>query len=467
MGRWWVWATAAAALAVAGLFWLPRLIRRVEAPIVVGLVHSRTGPLAGVESAMLDAEVLALEEINAAGGLLGRRLEWKEADGRSDPQEFGREARRLVEVEKAALIVGGLTSASRSAMVGALESSGVLLAHAGHFEGMEESDGWFGVGPLPNQQAVPAVSWCIDALKAKRFFLAGTADVSSYAIHAVVRDQLKALGREVAGEGFVGIDGSGVDEMVAAMKASGADVAISSIVGDANGAFFKKMAAAGLTPDGLPVVCLRVSEDDLRRLPPDETAGHYAAWAYFQSLGDEANRRFVERFKARFGADRTISDPSASAYYAVKLWAQAVAEAESTETVEVLEHLSRQSLAVGEGVISVDPEMVHAWRPFRLGKIRRDGQIDQVWATDRPIRPVPYPVFRTKSDWRSLLTKWRSTGGPVIEEPAPASPSAPAASSPPAAPSPVVWGPRGVVRPSGVASPVLARSASSPRPVAR
>lgn len=460
MRRWWVWATAAAALGVAGLFWLPRLIQRVEAPIVVGLVHSLTGPLAVAESAMLDAEILALEEINAAGGLLGRRLVWKEADARSDPQEFGREARRLVESEKADLIVGGLTSASRRAMMGAIQSSGVLLIHAGLFEGMESSTDWFGIGPLPNQQAVPAVSWCVDALRAKRFFLAGAADVSSYAVHAVVRDQLKALGCEVAGEGFVGVDGSGAGELVAAMKGAGADVAISSIVGDANADFFKQMAAAGLTADKLPVVCLRVSEDDLRRLPPDETAGHYAAWAYFQSLGDEGNRRFVERFKARYGADRTTSDPSASAYYAVKLWAQAVEEAEAIVTGEVLEHLSRQSVEAGADVISVDHDMIHAWRPFRLGKIRRDGQIEQLLAMDRPIRPVAYPVFRPKSTWRAALAKWRSTGKPGLDEPAPPTPASAAAAAPP---RPVVWGPRGAVRPPA-AAPSPLRSAVAPRP---
>jgi urea transport system substrate-binding protein len=476
MRRWWVWASLAAAVMamVAGLFWLPRLIQHVEAPIVIGLVHSKTGPLEGVESTMLEAELLALEEINEAGGLLGRRLEWKIADGRSDPREFGREVRRLVEQEKVAVIVGGLTSATRMAMLDAIGSADVLLIHAGAFEGMEYSARWFGLGPLPNQQAMPAVSWCVDSLGAKKFFLAGIRDVSSYAVHAIIRDQLKALGCEAVGEGLVGLDGSGAIELVAAMKASGADVAISTIAGDANADFFSQFTAAGLTPETLPIVNLRVSEDDLRRLPPEQTTGHYTAWAYFQSLGGEANRQFVERFKAKAGADRAVGDRVISSYQGVKLWAQAVEEAGSTRTVELLEHLPRQSVQVGDDVISVDREMVHVWRPFRVGRIRRDGQIDEVWALDRSIRPVGYPVFRTSSAWQSALAKWKSTGESEAVVPestpavAPAPAPAPAASSPSAAPKPVVWGPRGTIRSvGGVPSAESPRSAAAPRPNAR
>ena len=456
MRLWWgVAALAAAGLGVAGAYWLPGLIRGVEAPIVIGLVHSRSGPLDVAASGMLDAEVLALEEINAAGGLLGRRVTWKIIDGRSDPAEFGRAARRLIEEDKAVMIVGGLTSACRAAMTDVTIPAGVLLIHAGLFEGMEDVKGWFGVGPLPNQQAMPAVSWCVDSLKARKFFLAGSRDVSSYAVHAVVRDQLKALGLETVGEGFVGIDGSGVDELVAALKESGADVVVSSIAGDANAGFFKRAAAAGLTPEKTPIVSLRIFEGDLPRLPSEETAGHYVAAGYLQSLGGEANRRFVERFKARFGGDRTIGDPTASVYYGVKLWARAVEEAESTDLSELLEHLSRQSLNAGEGIIAVDYELISAWRPFRVGKIRRDGQIDEVWALDRSIRPVAYPIFRSVSAWRSLLAEWRSTAGPGIGDAGSARPPSSAA-APSSPPPPMAW-----------RSPAAPRQAASTRPEAR
>jgi len=458
----------AVVLAVGVGLAIPRLIRRAEAPIVVGLVHSRSGPLQGVEQPMLDAEILALEEINAAGGLLGRRVEWVVGDGRSDPSTFGQEARRLVESERASILFGGLTAACRRAMEAAAAPAKRLVMFPGHYEGMEVSLNVIGTGPTPNQQAVPAVSWCLDALKARKFFLAGAADVSSYAIHAVVRDQLKAVGATLAGEAYAELDGGGMEALVASAKASGADVVISSVVGEANREFFRRMAAAGLTAEELPVVCLRVSEDDLRGLPADETAGHYAAWAYFQSLGDESNRRFVERFKARYGGDRTTSDPVASAYYAVKLWAQAVDEAESDDTDEVRESLSRQSLEAGEGIVAIDRDMLHVWRPFKVGRIRRDGQIDLVWKLSRAVRPASHPVFRPRAEWQALLQGWRATGKPGPDgtaAPGPAAPPATSASTPPAPePPPVVWGPRGAVRPGDPSpTPPEARSARARR----
>ncbi|AMV37851.1 urea ABC transporter substrate-binding protein [Planctomyces sp. SH-PL62] len=417
MRRWWLGLLGAALLA-AGLFYgLPQLVQRVEAPIVVGLLHSRTGPLAVDESPLLDAEILALEEINAAGGLLGRRLTWVVADGRSDPSTFGLEATRLLESEHATVLFGGLTSSCRRPMQDAAVAAKRLAFFPGAYEGMEVSIDLIGVGPMPNQQAIPAVSWCIESLKAKKFFLAGIADASSYAIHGVVRDQLKALGATYTGEAFVGLDGAKMPELVAAAKASGADVVVSSVVGDANKSFFKQMAAAGLTAAKLPIVSLRVSEDDLRQLPVDETVGHYAGWAYFQSLDGEVNQVFVERFRAKYGSDRPTSDPVVSAYQAVKLWAQAVEDGESLETGEVRDHLSRQSLEGAQGVVSIDHDLLHVWRSFHLGRIRRDGQFDVVWSLPRPIRPEAYPVFRSRADWEAALVRWTTDGEAARDEP--------------------------------------------------
>ena len=448
MVRWVIGALAAVLTGVA-LYWGVLLIRRVETPIVVGLLHSRTGPLGGVEEPMLDAEILALEEINAEGGLLGRKVKWVIADGRSDPQTFRGEARRLIETDKVCALFGGLTSACRREMEEVAKASKILIFNAGQYEGCEYARDMVGFGPLPNQQAVPVVSWCMDSLKARKFFLAGIDDVSSYAIHAVVRDQLKAVGGSVVGEGFVKVDGSGVSELVAAMKTAGADVVVSSIVGDANRPFLQQATVAGLTADKLPMVCLRVSEDDLKGLPHEQTVGRYAAWSYFHTADDERSRRFVDKFKARFGDDRTTSDPAASAYFAVKFWAQAVAEGESTDTVEVRDHVSRQSMEVGAGVgvVAMDIDMILVGRPRRIGEIPRDGRIEQVWALDRPIRPVPFPVFHTRTVGEAALRRWRIDGKPGLPEPS-ASSSATSTSPKAAAtaPPPVVWGPRGTVR---------------------
>lgn len=420
----WRYAPVYAAIFAVGI-WLGGLWRRAEAPILVGLLHSRTGPLAANEKAMLDAEVMAIEEINEAGGLMGRRVVPVIADGESDPRVFAREARRLIEVEKVGAIFGGMTSACRRAIDDIVTPADHLFIFPSNYEGMDFSPNIICTGPLPNQQAIPAVAWCFDALKARKFFLAGSNDVLSYAVNTIVKDQLKAIGGECVGEAFTTIEGQGVTELVAAIGKSGADVVFSSVIGDANKGFYQELAAAGLTAEKLPVVSVTVGEEDLRELPADAIAGHYAAWGYFQSLDEPENRDFVARFKKRWGANRSTNDPAVSAYNGVKLWAQAVAEAQTDATSEVRKHLRRQSRrSSAAGLASIDYATLHSWRPLYLGKARRDGQFDIVWGLERPIRPVPYPMFRTWSYWDAAVEKWFHSGYSAVgETPAPAAPS--------------------------------------------
>ena len=432
MWRWWLGLVGAALVGALGVWLGPKLWRRAEAPIVVGLLHSRTGPLAVNEKAMLDAEVMALEEINEAGGLLGRRVTWVIADAESDPRVFGREAERLIEQEKVSAIFGAMTSACRRAVDEVVTPADHLFIFPSNYEGMDFSPSVICTGPLPNQQVIPAVTWCRETLKARKFFLAGSTDVFTYAVNTIVKDQLKALGGECVGEGFATIEGRGMPELIAAIKKSGADLVFSSVVGDANNEFYQGLADAGLTSEKLPVISVTVSEEDLRELPADAVAGHYAAWGYFQSLDLPANREFVARFHKRYGANRPTGDPVISAYNAVMLWAQAVEEARSDVTEQVRKHLRRQSRASAAGIVSVDYSTLHSWRPFYLGKARRDGQFDIVWSLERPIRPVPYPMFRSKSHWEAAVEKWFRSEYPGVgapAEPIPPSPPEPESES--------------------------------------
>lgn len=432
MWRWWLGLIGAALVGALGVWLGPKLWRRAEAPIVVGLLHSRTGPLSLNEKAMLDAEILALEEINEAGGLLGRRVSWVIADAESDPRVFSREARRLIDIEKVSAIFGAMTSTCRRAVDEVVTPANHLFIFPSNYEGMDFSPNVICTGPLPNQQVIPAVTWCRESLKARKFFLAGSTDVFTYAVNTIVKDQLKALGGECVGEEFAMVEGQGMPALIDAIKKSGADVVFSSVVGDANKAFYQGLADAGLTAENLPVISVTVGEEDLREIPGDLVAGHYAAWGYFQSLDLPDNRRFVAQFHKRYGANRPTSDSVVSAYNGVKLWAQAVDEAQSEMTDQVRKHLRRQSLASAAGIVSVDYSTLHSWRPFYLGKIRRDGQFDIIWGLDRPIRPVPYPMFRGRSYWDSAVEKWFQSGYPTVSAPA----AAPAPSPPEPKPEP-------------------------------
>jgi urea transport system substrate-binding protein len=383
--------------------WLaPGLLGHV-APIRVGILHSQTGPFAISEKSLIDAEVLALEEINARGGLLGRRIEWQIADGHSDWLTFAQEARRLIETEKVKVIFGCWTSASRKGVKPVVEEFNHLLFYPNAYEGLEQSPNIVYTGAAPNQHIVPAVKWSFDKLEARKYYLAGTDHIWSHGVNATVKDALKSLGAEVVGEEYLPYASSEVDALLAKIKSAKPDVILSTVTGDTNLPFYPGLTAAGLGPDRIPVVIFGVAEEELRSFPVRDMVGDYAAWNYFQSLDNPANKEFVAKFKARYGADRAVSDAISMAYNSVRLWAQAVEEGETDEIATVRRLIAHQSLIAPRGIISVDPDTQHTWQPVYVGRIRPDGQFDIVWSSEKSVRPIPYPKTRTRLEWDAFL----------------------------------------------------------------
>jgi urea transport system substrate-binding protein len=183
------------------------------------------------------------------------------------------------------------------------------------------------------------------------------------------------------------------------------------LVGDSNLAFYAAFRRAGLAADSLPVVAFNVSEDELRRFPAGDVAGHYAAWSYFQSVDRPENREFVRRFKAKYGVDRVVSDSMVAAYNGVMIWAQAAEEEGVGDPKTVLEHLDRQSFDAPEAIVTIDPESRIAWRPFHVGKARPDGQFDVVWSITKPIHPRAYVGTRSRAQWDALLEELKARWG--------------------------------------------------------
>jgi urea transport system substrate-binding protein len=389
---------------------------RVETPIRVGILHSETGAMEISEKSMIDAEIMALKEINQNGGLLGRQIEWVVADGRSDWPTFAREAQQLIDKEKVSVIFGCWTSASRKSVKPVVERRNHMLVYPMAYEGLEQSPNIVYTGAAPNQQVIPAVSWCYETLKARKFFLVGSDYVWPHCVNEIIKDQLKALGAECVGESYILFGTADVGASVAAIKKTSPDVIISTVVGDTNGPFYQRLQAAGLTPKRTPVLSFSIAEDELRNLPLRDMVGDYAAWDYFQSIIRPENQEFIRRFKTMYGPDRVISDVMEAAYCSVHLWAQAVLEAQSEEVAKVLKAIRRQSLNAPEGIITVDDETQHTWRPVFVGQIRADGQFDLVKQFEKPVRPIPYPSSRSHEEWdaflQSLLEKWGGWANP-------------------------------------------------------
>jgi len=394
--------------------------RDVKSPIVVGILHSKTGAMAISESSMIDAEVLALKEINARGGLLGRKIEWVIADGESDWPTYARKARQLIRENKVSVIFGCWTSASRKTTLPVIEQEDHMLIYPMAYEGLELSRNVIYTGAAPNQQIIPAVKWSYDNLKARKFFLVGSDYIWPHSINEIIKDQLKALKAELAGEEYIFFGSSRAKGVVEKIKKAKPDVILSAVVGDSNLAFYRELHDAGVLPERMPVISFSIAEDELRKLPPRDTVGHFSAWNYFQSLDRPENQAFVKAFKAEYGQDRVTTDVIAASYNSVRLWAQAVEEAGTEDIKPVRDAIRRQSFNAPEGVVSVDARTQHTWRPVYIGKARADGQFDIVWSSQKPIRPVPYPMTRTKAAWDEYLSDlyrgWRNTWANPVDQ---------------------------------------------------
>src|SRR5271156_5094860 len=294
------WLTALLALAVLGAVTIWAVLwghGQIAPPIRVGILHSKTGAMKISEESMIDAEVLALTEINQGGGLLGRPVEWVIADGQSDWPTFAREAQRLIDQEKVSVIFGCWTSASRKSVKPVVEERSHLLIYPMAYEGLEQSPNIVYTGAAPNQQVIPAVSWCHETLKARKFFLVGSDYVWPHCVNEIIKDQLKALGAECVGESYILFGTADVGTSVEAIKKASPDVIISTVVGDSNGPFYQQLHAAGFPPQRIPVLSFSIAEDELRKLPLREMVGDYAAWDYFQSIDRLENREFIRKFK--------------------------------------------------------------------------------------------------------------------------------------------------------------------------
>ncbi|MDD5085251.1 MAG: urea ABC transporter substrate-binding protein [Candidatus Omnitrophica bacterium] len=379
-------------------------------PIKVGILHSLSGTMALSEKPVVDATLMAIEEINAKGGLLGRKVEAVVADGCSDELIFAREAKRLIAEEKVNVVFGCWTSASRKAVKPVFEKYKHLLFYPVQYEGLEESPNIIYTGAAPNQQIIPAVKWCFDNL-GKRFFLAGSDYVFPHVANRIIKDQVTALKGEIVGEEYMLLGNKNAKGLADKIIEAKPDVILNTINGDSNIYFFKELRRAGITPDKIPVMSFSIAESEVRDIGTGIMAGDYAAWNYFQSVDTEQNKRFVGNFKRKFGPDQVTSDPMEAGYFGVYLWAETVKYIGSFKTDKVRNSVSRQSFMAPEGMVYVDHGNHHTWKIVRIGKVNKAGQFDIVWSSEKLVRPAPYPPYRTKSEWNNFLKKLYQTWG--------------------------------------------------------
>ena len=371
-------------------------------PVKIGVLHSLTGTMAVSEKPLVDAVRLAVEEINGQGGLFGRLVEMIVADGKSDPKVFAVEAERMIEQEHVSVLFGCWTSACRKAVKPVIEKHRHLLFYPVQYEGMEQSANIMYTGAAPNQQIVPGARWAMQTF-GLRVYLVGSDYVFPRTANIIIADQVNAAGGKILGERYLPLGSAGVEAIVEDIARQKPDVVLNTLNGDSNAAFFSALTKAGLSD--LPLVSFSVEEGGMLAWNGGQLTRHYGVWSYFQSLPGEENHRFVSAYRARFGADRVISDPAEAAYVGVKLWAQAAHDADSSEPGRVNPALLRQSIKSPSGIASVDADTRHLWKMVRVGKVRLDGQFEQVFASGAPLRPAPWPGYRSRDAWQTLLER--------------------------------------------------------------
>jgi urea transport system substrate-binding protein len=391
-------ALALAALLGAGVAW--RAANEAP-PIRIGVLHSLTGAMAASEKPLIDAVRLAVEELNAAGGLLGRQVEMVVADTRSDPQTAAAEARRLIEQERVSALFGCWTSACRKAVKPVVERYKHLLFYPVQYEGLEQSSNILYTGLAPNQQIIPGTRWAMEQF-GKRVYLVGSDYVFPRAANLMIRDLVSASGGEIVAEHYVPLKSAEMAAIIADIRRSQPGVLLNTLNGDSNNALFAALEQAGLAD--LPLLSFSVAESEMTARGGARLTQHYGVWNYFQGLPGAENTRFVSAFKARFGKACMTSDPLESAYVGVRLWAQAVREERSADPRRInAATLLRQSIAAPSGPAAVDAATRHLWKSVRIVKVRPDGAFEQVSASSLPLRPAPWPAYRTRGAWLALL----------------------------------------------------------------
>jgi urea transport system substrate-binding protein len=370
--------------------------------IRIGILHSLSGTMALSEKSLVDAALLAIEEINNSGGIGGRKIEPVIADGRSNSTIFAREAERLILEERVSTILGCWTSASRKSVRPIVEKHNHLLIYPLQYEGVEDSPNIVYTGAAPNQQIIPAVKWSMDHI-GKRFFLIGSDYVFPRTANAIIKDQVAALNGEIVGEEYLLLGSKEVGPIIEKIKQSRPDIILNTINGDSNIAFFHALRQADIAPSTIPTMSFSIAEEELRSMNLEEVAGDYATWNYFQSLTNPENVSFVSRFKTRYGANRLTDDPIETAYFSVYLWSQAVAEGENDSVKSIRMRIRDQSFKSPGGIVYVDATTLHTWKPVKIGKIRSDGQFHIVWSSEYAVRPIPFPALRTHAQWNAFL----------------------------------------------------------------
>ncbi|MFT4035262.1 MAG: urea ABC transporter substrate-binding protein [Patulibacter sp.] len=357
--------------------------------IKVGILHSLSGTMSISEVAVKNAELMAIDEINAAGGVLGKQLEPVTEDGASDWPTFAEKAQKLISSDKVAVTFGGWTSASRKAMLPVFEKNKSLLFYPVQYEGLEASPYIFYGGATTNQQIIPGLEY----LKEKgltKVFLIGSDYVFPRTANKEIKAWAKANGMEILGEEYTPLGSTEYETLINKIKATNPDAIFNTLNGDSNVAFFKQFKAAGQDCSKIQVMSVSIAEEEVAGVGVDNLTGCLTAWNYYQTDEGDVNAKFVKDFKAKYGESKHTDDPIEAGYVNVYLWSKMAEKAGSVDPEKIKAAADGVTFDAPEGKVTVDGENHHIYKTARIGEIRDDGLIYSIWDSGEPIKPDPY-----------------------------------------------------------------------------
>lgn len=387
-----------------------------KGPIKIGILHSLSGTMAISEQSIKDIMMMGIEEINAKGGVLGRKIEPIVEDPASNWDLFAEKAKKLLVQDKVPVIFGCWTSVSRKSVLPVVEKNNGLLFYPVQYEGEECSRNIIYTGASVNQQAVPAVEYFLskEGGEKKKFYLLGTDYVYPRTTNKILRAMLlkKGIAEKDIMEEYTPFHHQDYQTIVAKIKrfcAGGKAAVINTVNGDSNVPLFKELANTGVKAEECPVMSFSVAEDELRGLDTKPLVGHLAAWNYFQTVNTPENKDLVKRFKEFAkknnlpgGASRVVDDPMFWGYNGLYLWKAAVEKAGSTDVNAVLKAYPGLEVQTAAGKIVADPRNHHTAKPVYIGRILANGQFEIIWQTKGLVTPEPWSEYTypdRQCDW--------------------------------------------------------------------
>jgi len=381
-----------------------------EDTVKIGVLHSLSGTMAISETSLRDVVLMAAEEINAAGGVLGKKIVTEVVDPASNWPLFAEKAKELILQKKVAVTFGCWTSVSRKSCLPVFEENNALLFYPVQYEGEEQSLNVFYTAASPNQQLVPAAEYMMSEEGGgyKKFYLLGTDYVFPRTANKVLKAFLISKGVPEANimEEYTPFHHQDYQTIIGKIKtfsAGGKACVLSTINGDSNVPFYKEFANQGLKSADCPIMAFSVAEDELRAMDVPPLVGHLACWNYYMSIDTPENKAFADKFKAYCaknnlpgGKDRVVDDPIEAAYFGVYVWKAACEKAKSFDVDAVRAAVYGLEFDAPGGKKKMDEKNQHTYKPVYVGEILKDGQFKIIWKSKGLVKADSYSSYLHK-----------------------------------------------------------------------